>query len=74
MIYERIRYTCVFDNNPDFPGEMQTKISSKKVFGGNELNTVQEGIPESIPPEGCYFGGQESLVQLVQLVEAEIPG
>ena len=70
--YERIRHTDRFDD-PNLPGEMQTTISLKKVFCGTEVNVVQEGIPEAIPPEACYLGWQESLVLLAQLVEAEIP-
>lgn len=70
---ERIRHTDVFDD-PNLPGEMQTTISFKSVFCGTELNVVQEGIPEAIPPEACYLGWQESLTLLAQLVEAEIPG
>ena len=70
--YERIRHTDRFDD-PNMPGEMQTTISLKKVFCGTEVNVVQEGIPEAIPPEACYLGWQESLVLLAQLVEAEIP-
>jgi hypothetical protein len=31
-------------------------------------------MPEPIPVESCYLGWQESLAQLAQLVEAEIPG
>ncbi|MDV6343157.1 SRPBCC family protein [Nitrosomonas sp. Is37] len=71
--YERIRYTDKFDD-PNLPGEMQTTVSLKKVSCGTELNIVQEGIPEAIPPEACYLGWQESLTLLAQLVEAEIPG
>jgi uncharacterized protein YndB with AHSA1/START domain len=71
--HERIRHTDKFDD-PNLPGEMQTTISLKKVFCGTEVNVVQEGIPEAIPPEACYLGWQESLVLLAQLVEAEIPG
>jgi hypothetical protein len=52
---------------------MTTTISIRQVFCGAELNIVQEGIPEAIPPEACYLGWQESLTQLAQLVEAEIP-
>lgn len=70
--YERIRHTDRFDD-PNLPGEMQTTISLKPVSCGTELNVVQEGIPEAIPPEACYLGWQESLMQLAQLVEAEIP-
>jgi hypothetical protein len=34
---------------------------------------VPAGIPDVIPPEACYLGWQESLEQLVGLVEPEIP-
>ena len=71
--HERIRYTAKFDD-PNLPGEMQTTVVLKKVAVGTELNVVQEGIPEAIPPEACYLGWQESLVLLAKLVEAEIPG
>ena len=70
---ERIRHTDKFDD-PNLPGEMQVTVSLKKVSCGTELNVVQEGIPEVIPPEACYLGWQESLTLLAQLVEAEIPG
>lgn len=69
---ERIRHTDKFDD-PNLPGEMQTTISLKNVFCGTEVNIVQEGVPEVIPPEACYLGWQESLTLLAQLVEAEIP-
>ncbi|WP_211442266.1 SRPBCC family protein [Collimonas humicola] len=70
---ERIRHTDKFDD-PNLPGEMQTTISLQKVFCGTEVNIVQEGIPEAIPPEACYLGWQESLTLLAQLVEAEVSG
>jgi uncharacterized protein YndB with AHSA1/START domain len=70
--YERIRHTDKFDD-PNLASEMQTTIALKKVSCGTELSVVQEGIPEVIPPEGCYLGWQESLVLLAKLVEAEIP-
>src|ERR1700712_2393424 len=47
--HERIRYTDKFDDS-NLPGEMQTTITLKKVSCGTELNIVQEGIPEVIPP------------------------
>ena len=71
--YERIRHTDKFDD-PSLPGTMQTTISLEQVFCGTELNVVQEGIPEAIPPQACYLGWQESLTLLAKLVEAEIPG
>ncbi len=70
---ERIRYTNTFDN-PSLAGEMQTTVTLKKVSCGTELNAVQEGIPDAIPPEACYLGWQESLAALATLVEPEIPG
>ena len=69
--HERIRHTDKFDD-PGLPGEMQTTVSLKAVSCGTELNIVQEGIPEAIPPEACYLGWQESLTLLALLVEAEI--
>jgi len=70
--HERIRYTDQFDD-PNLPGEMQVTIELKKVHCGTELNITQEGVPAVIPAEMCYFGWQESLVLLAQLVEPEIP-
>jgi uncharacterized protein YndB with AHSA1/START domain len=70
---ERIRYTDKFDD-PNLPGVIQTTVSLKKVSCGTELNVVQEGVPDVIPPEMCYLGWQESLTLLAQLIEADIPG
>ena len=70
--HERIRYTDKFDD-PSLPGEMQVTVTLKKVSCGTELNVVQEGVPAAIPAEACYLGWQESLVQLAQLVEPDIP-
>ena len=70
---ELIRYTDKFDD-PNLPGEMQVTVTIKKVFCGTELNVVQEGVPDVIPAEACYLGWQESLMQLANLVDAEIPG
>jgi len=71
--HERIRYTDKFDA-PNLPGEMKVTITLKKDSVGTELNVVQEGVPEVIPPEACYLGWQESLTLLAELVEADIPG
>ncbi len=70
---QRIRHTDRFDD-PNLPGVMQTTIDLKPVSVGTDISIVQEGIPEAIPPEGCYLGWQESLTLLAQLVHAEIPG
>jgi uncharacterized protein YndB with AHSA1/START domain len=69
--HERIRYTDVFDD-ANLPGEMQVTITFKKVSVGTELNVVQDGVPDVIPPEACYLGWQESLILLGKLVEPEI--
>jgi len=70
--HERICHTDRFDD-PNLPGEMKTTVALKKVSCGTELNIVQEGLPDVIPPEACYLGWQESLTLLAQLVEADIP-
>ena len=69
---ERLRYTDKFDD-PKLPGEMVTTVALQAVACGTELNIVQEGIPEAIPPEFCYLGWQDSLDHLKRLVEPEIP-
>lgn len=69
---EKIVYTDRFDD-PNLPGEMLTTVTLKKVSVGTEMELVQEGIPEAIPVEMCYLGWQESLAQLANLVEPEIP-
>jgi len=71
--HERIRHTDKFDD-ANLPGEMQTTVSLKKVSSGTEVNIVQEGLPDAIPPDACYLGWQESLILLAQLVEPDIVG
>ena len=70
---ERLRYTDTFDD-PNLPGEMQVTVTLRAVVCGTELSVVQAGIPSAIPTEMCYLGWQESLAQLAQLVEPDIPG
>ena len=69
---ERLRWTDRFDD-PNLPGEMTVTVRFKKVSVGTEVNIVQEGIPDVIPPDACTLGWQESLTLLAKLVEAEIP-
>ena len=69
---EKLRYTDQFDD-PNLPGEIQVTVTLKEVLCGTELNVTQEGIPAVIPAEMCYLGWQESLIQLAQLVDPEIP-
>jgi len=71
--FELIRYSDTFDD-PNMPGEMQVRVQLKPVLCGTDVTIVQEGIPEMIPVEMCYLGWQESLLQLANLVEPEIPG
>lgn len=70
--HQRIRHTDKFDD-PNLPGAMHVTITFKRVSGGTEVNITQEGVPDIIPAEACYFGWQESLALLTELVEAEIP-
>lgn len=67
----RISYTDVFDD-PNLPGTMRTTVTLKPVSTGTEMEVVQEGIPDVIPPEACYLGWQQSLANLARLVEPEI--
>ena len=68
-----IRYTDKFDD-PNLPGELLVSVTFRPVSCGTEMNVVQEGIPEVIPVEMCCLGWQESLAQLANLVEPDIPG
>ena len=70
---ERIRYTDRFDD-PGLPGTMEVTVTLKPVLCGTALDVAQTGIPEAVPLEMCYLGWQESLMQLAQLVEPDIPG
>ena len=64
-------YTDKFDD-PNLPGLMQVTVALTKVSVGTELDIVQSGVPDAIPPEACYLGWQESLRNLARLVEPEI--
>jgi len=70
---ERIVYSDKFDD-PNLPGEMQVTVKLTPVLVGTEVRITQAGIPEIIPVEMCYLGWQESLLQLANLVEPNIPG
>lgn len=69
----RIVITDQFDD-PNLPGTMVTTYTLKPVSCGTEVDIVQEGVPDVIPPELCYLGWQESLTLLALLVEPVIPG
>jgi uncharacterized protein YndB with AHSA1/START domain len=66
-----LRYTDKFDD-PNLPGQIQVTVTLKKISLATELNIVQGGLPDAIPPETCYLGWQESLRNLAKLVEPEI--
>jgi uncharacterized protein YndB with AHSA1/START domain len=68
-----LSYTSAFDD-PNLPGEMLTTMTFTPVSCGTSVSFEQSGIPAVIPPEMCYLGWQESLIQLAQLVEPDIPG
>jgi uncharacterized protein YndB with AHSA1/START domain len=71
--HELIRYTDQFDD-PNLPGIIHVTVSLKPVSVGTEINIEQAGLPAVIPVEACYLGWQQSLSQLAQLVEPDIPG
>ena len=70
--HEFIKYSDKFDD-PNLPGEMLVTVTLKKVSVGTEIHIVQEGVPDVIPADGCYLGWQESLMQVAQIVEPDIP-
>lgn len=70
---ERLRYNDQFDD-PNLPGEMIVTVTLRGVSCGTDLSIEQAGVPAVIPAEMCHLGWQESLGQLAQLVEPEIPG
>ena len=70
---QRIRYTDRFDD-PNLDGTMHVTVELKAVSCGTDLAIEQSGIPQLIPVEACYLGWQQSLRQLADLVEPEIPG
>ena len=66
--FERICHTDKFDE-PHFPGEMKTTVSLKKVSCGTEVNIVQAGVPDNIPPQACDSGGKNRLPFLRNLLK-----
>ena len=71
--HERICYTDTFDD-PNLPGVIEVTVTLKPVLCGTDAHILQTGIPKVIPVETCCLGWQESLAQLAQLVEPDIPG
>ncbi|MFY9511351.1 MAG: SRPBCC family protein [Rubrivivax sp.] len=71
--HTRLRYTDKFDD-PNLPGTLEVTVQLTPVLCGTELRVTQAGIPDAIPLEMCHLGWQESLLQLANLVEPDIPG
>lgn len=69
---ERLVVSDAFED-PSLPGTMRTSVTLQTVLNGTQLKIEQSGIPAAIALEFCYAGWQESLLQLAQLVESEIP-
>jgi uncharacterized protein YndB with AHSA1/START domain len=69
---ERIRIADRFDD-PGLAADMTKTITLRTVSCGTEIEIMHEGLPSAIPAEMCYLGWQESLLQLANLVEPEIP-
>jgi uncharacterized protein YndB with AHSA1/START domain len=67
---EKLRYTDQFDD-PNLPGVLTITVLLKAVSCGTELDVTQDGIPDVIPLEMCYLGWQDSVRQLMELVETE---
>ncbi len=70
--HEKLRYSDKFDD-PNLPGEMIVTVLIKENLCGCDLNITQENIPDIIPLEMCYLGWQDSLNQLMDLVETAPP-
>ena len=68
---ESLRYTDRFED-ANLPGVIEVTVTLRKKAIGTELEIMQAGIPDLIPPEACYLGWQESLRNLARLVEPEI--
>lgn len=68
----KLVYTDRFDD-PNLPGEIKVTVELTEVFCGTDLKIVQAGVPDVIPEAGCYLGWQDSLLQLANVVEPNIP-
>jgi uncharacterized protein YndB with AHSA1/START domain len=69
---QRIRYSNRLQDS-DLPGETQVTITLKAVSVGTELDIVTQESESDEPQDAHYLGWQQSLTQLAQLVEADIP-
>ena len=65
---KRLVMTDRFDD-PNLTGEMITSVELTPAGNRTEVHIVQEGIPDLIPLDDCYLGGQDSLMFLALMVE-----
>jgi uncharacterized protein YndB with AHSA1/START domain len=70
--HTKLRYNDRFDD-PNLPGEIMVTVLIKENLASCDLNITQENIPDVIPLEMCYLGWQDSLNQLMDLVESAPP-
>jgi len=68
----KLRYSDRFDD-PGLPGEIMVTVLLRPVSCGTDLTVTQENLPEAIPLEHCYLGWQDSMRQLIALVETAAP-
>lgn len=69
---EKIVFDEQFDGD-DLPGTMLNTITLQPAICGTNLQIVQSNIPVAIPVDICCLGWQESLSNLMNLVEPVIP-
>lgn len=69
---ERIVHLDRFEDE-SLPGEMRVTIVLTPMPMGTDLVIEQANVPDAIPPDACYLGWQESLLQLAALVEHDMP-
>ncbi|MES2154575.1 MAG: SRPBCC domain-containing protein [bacterium] len=72
---KRIRYATAFESDDPVMAnaKMQVTIDFKPVKGGTELTILQEGIPAGPAADGAPYGWSQSLDNLANLCEAELP-
>jgi uncharacterized protein YndB with AHSA1/START domain len=70
---KRIVHTDKFEDPAMGDSEMLVTVDLKAVPGGTEVRIRQEGIPAGPAADGAPYGWSQSLDNLANLVEAELP-
>lgn len=70
---KRIVHTDKFEDPAMGDSEMTVTIDFKPVKGGTQLTIVQEGIPAGPAADGAPYGWSQSLDNLANMCEAELP-